>query len=92
MSLAVAIQMNPVEAIDIHADSTFVMGLEAQERGHALFYYLPQAMSLDHGRVVAKVANARVAPRAGKSRDLGGLADNRSGHHGHCAAASGSAF
>ena len=37
MSLAVAIQMDPIERIDIDADSTFVLALEAQRRGHGLF-------------------------------------------------------
>ncbi|MBF0327504.1 MAG: glutathione synthase, partial [Alphaproteobacteria bacterium] len=35
MSLAVAIQMDPIETININADSTFVLALEAQRRGHA---------------------------------------------------------
>ena len=38
MSLAVAIQMDPMESIDIDADSTFVLALEAQRSGHALFH------------------------------------------------------
>ena len=54
MSLTVAIQMDPVETIDIDADSTFVLGLEAQRRGHTLYHYLVPHLSLDHGRVVAK--------------------------------------
>jgi glutathione synthase len=39
MSLAVAVQMDPIESVNIDADSTFVLGLEAQRRGHALFHY-----------------------------------------------------
>ena len=46
MSLAVAIQMDPIDAIDIEADSTFVLALEAQARGHRLPHYLPQRLSL----------------------------------------------
>ncbi len=53
MSLAVAIQMDAIESIDIDADSTFVLGLEAQRRGHALYYYLPHALTFDDGRVYA---------------------------------------
>ena len=49
MSLAVAIQMDPVENIDIDADSTFALALEAQNRGHALYYYLPRDLSFRHG-------------------------------------------
>lgn len=52
--LAVAIQMDPIETIDIDADSTFVLGLEAQARGHALWHYLPRHLSLSGGRVVAR--------------------------------------
>ena len=36
MSLTVAIQMDPIESIDIDADSTFVLALEAARRGYAL--------------------------------------------------------
>ncbi len=54
MSLAVAIQMDPIESIDIEGDSTFALALEAQARGHALFHYLPQNLSLRDGRVLAR--------------------------------------
>jgi glutathione synthase len=54
MSLAVAIQMDPIETIDITGDSTFAMALEAQARGHRLWHYLPRALSLRDGRLTAK--------------------------------------
>lgn len=54
MGLAVAIQMDPIETIDIGGDSTFAMALEAQARGHRLWHYLPRAMSLRDGRLTAK--------------------------------------
>ena len=60
MSLAVAIHMDPIEAIDIDADSTFALALEAQRRGHALFHYLPQALSLRDGRVTASASPLEV--------------------------------
>lgn len=53
MTLTVAIQMDHVSTIDIDGDSTFVMGLEAQKRGHKLFHYEPQGLSLSNGRVIA---------------------------------------
>ena len=56
MSLAVGIQMDPIESIDIDADSTFALALEAQARGHALFHYLPKHLVLRDGRVRAKVS------------------------------------
>lgn len=54
MTLAVAIQMDPMDGIDIAGDSTFVLALEAQKRGYALFHYLPSKLSFRNGRVVAK--------------------------------------
>ncbi|NJO24480.1 MAG: glutathione synthase, partial [Sphingomonadales bacterium] len=54
MSLAVAVQMDPIHAINIDADSTFVLMLEAQARGHGLWYYTPKTLSLHGGRVIAK--------------------------------------
>ncbi|WP_028878074.1 glutathione synthase [Terasakiella pusilla] len=53
MSLRVAIQMDPIESIDINGDSTFVMGLEAQKRGYSLFHYLAQDLTMVDGRVIA---------------------------------------
>ncbi|HBN30928.1 MAG TPA: glutathione synthase, partial [Rhodobacteraceae bacterium] len=41
MSLKVAIQMDPIDAININADSSFRIAEEAQARGHSLFYYTP---------------------------------------------------
>jgi glutathione synthase len=46
--------MDPVAGIDINADSTFVLALEAQARGHNLFHYGPQDLSLNQGRVMAR--------------------------------------
>ncbi|KGM30533.1 glutathione synthase [Inquilinus limosus] len=54
MSLAVAIQMDPIETIDIGGDSTFAMALEAQARGHRLWHYLPRALTLRDGTLTAK--------------------------------------
>ena len=45
MSLKVAIQMDPIESININADSTFVLALEAQKRGHELFHYLARKLT-----------------------------------------------
>ena len=54
MSLKVAIQMDPIDVIDIDADSTFRIALEAQERGHQLFYYTPDKLAFQNGRVTAR--------------------------------------
>ena len=54
MSLAVAIQMDPLETVAINADSTFALALEAQRRGFGLYHYLPKNLSWKDGRVLAK--------------------------------------
>jgi glutathione synthase len=55
MSLAVAIQMDTFETVDIDADSTFALAMEAKRRGHGLYHYLPRDMSLRDGRVYARM-------------------------------------
>ncbi|MDV4168613.1 glutathione synthase [Rhodovulum sp. FJ3] len=54
MSLKVAIQMDPIDGIDINADTTFRLAEEAQARGHTLFYYTPDRLFWDNGRVKAR--------------------------------------
>ena len=53
MALSVAVQMDPVQGIDIDADTTFVMALEAQERGHAVYFYTTRDLIFREGRVLA---------------------------------------
>ncbi len=53
MSLRVAVQMDPIQTINIAGDSTFAIMLEAQARGHSLFYYEPKALALDGGGLKA---------------------------------------
>lgn len=54
MSLKVAIQMDPIGPIDITADSTFRIMLEAQARGHELFYYTPDKLAFQEGKITAR--------------------------------------
>ncbi len=54
MALKVAIQMDPIDAIDIDADSSFRIAEEAQARGHELFFYTPDKLAYREGRVLAK--------------------------------------
>lgn len=54
MALKVAIQMDPIGPINIDADSTFRIALEAQARGHQLFYYTPDKLAYREGRIVAR--------------------------------------
>ena len=65
MGLKIACQMDPIDKIDIHGDSTFAMLLEAQKRGHELFYYTPLHLTLDGDRLYARGANLTVADKAG---------------------------
>src|SRR5512146_1384173 len=53
MALKVAFQMDPIERIDIRGDSTFALLLEAQWRGHDVFYYTPNNPSLRDGKLIA---------------------------------------
>jgi glutathione synthase len=54
MPLQVAVQMDPLERVNIETDTTFFLMLEAQTRGHGLFVYSPDKLSLDDGRVLAR--------------------------------------
>ena len=54
MPLTIAFQMDPIDAIDINADSTFRIAEEAQARGHSLFYYTPDKLFYREGRVMAR--------------------------------------
>ena len=71
MALSVAIQMDPIESINIDADSTFALALEGQRRGHALHHYLPQRLALAGGRLFAKVRPLEVWRRKGEHFRLG---------------------
>ena len=71
MSLKVAIQMDPIDAIDLDADSTFVMALEAQARGHQLYHYLTQDLALKNGRVMAGARSLEVRREEGNHFTLG---------------------
>jgi len=53
MSLNVAVQMDPIQSISIKGDSTFAMMLEAQSRGHTLFYYQTRTLALASGTLSA---------------------------------------
>jgi glutathione synthase len=55
MRLNVAVQMDPIERINIRGDSTFALLLEAQARAHPLSYYTPDRMALRDGKVSATV-------------------------------------
>ena len=54
MALKIAFQMDPIEAVNINGDSTFRLAEEAQARGHALFFYTPDRLAWQEGRVTAR--------------------------------------
>ena len=65
MSLTVAVQMDPIERINIRGDSTFALLLEAQTRGHAISYYTPDRLALQGGQVFATARPLEVRDQAG---------------------------
>jgi glutathione synthase len=64
-TLKIACQMDPIDRIDIRGDSTFAILLEARRRGHAIFYYTPQNLSLHGNRLMARGATLDVFDRIG---------------------------
>lgn len=71
MTLKVALQMDPVENIDIDADSTFVIGLEAQLRGYELYCYHPDDLMYEGGRVLANARRLELRYEHGNHFTLG---------------------
>jgi glutathione synthase len=71
MALNVAVQMDPIEKINIASDSTFALLLEASSRGHKLYYYTPDKLSLRAGRIVAEAAPVEVRDVPGNHFTLG---------------------
>ena len=71
MSLKVAVQMDPIERIDIRGDSTFALLLEAQQRGHPIAYYTPDRLALRGANVMAAVRPLKVRDRQGDHFTLG---------------------
>ena len=74
MSLTVAVQMDPLEQINISGDSTFALMLKAQERGHKLYHYLAEALTFQDGRLYAGAHEVSVQPTAGDHFRLGDFA------------------
>ncbi|KQQ80661.1 glutathione synthase [Aureimonas sp. Leaf324] len=71
MSLKVAVQMDHVSGITIKGDSTFALCLEAERRGHQLFHYTPDRLSLRDGRATARVETLNLVEEQGKHFVLG---------------------
>ena len=71
MALKVAFQMDPIEDVDINGDSSFRLAEEAQKRGHSLFYYTPDKLAFQEGRVTARGWPLQVRREVGNHFSLG---------------------
>jgi glutathione synthase len=71
MALSVAVQMDPIEKINIRGDSTFALLLEAEKRGHALHYYTPDRLAQRGAQVFATVQALSVRDTLGDHFTLG---------------------
>ncbi len=71
MQLKVAVQMDPIERINIRGDSTFALLLEAQRRGHPIAYYTPDRLALTGGHLFAAVHDLTVRDQVGDHFTLG---------------------
>jgi glutathione synthase len=71
MTLSVAIQMDPVEGINIETDTTFMMMMEAQSRGHSLWVYTPDKLSLEDGKVLGRGRTLTLRATKGDHHTLG---------------------
>ncbi|MCB1468221.1 MAG: glutathione synthase, partial [Rhizobiaceae bacterium] len=60
MSLKIAVQMDHVSTVNIAGDTSFALSLEAQRRGHKLFHYTPDRLSLRDGKVFARIEEMTV--------------------------------
>ncbi|WP_425078919.1 glutathione synthase [Ruegeria denitrificans] len=63
--MKIAFQMDPIGAVDINADSSFRLAEEAQARGHSLFFYGPDQLAYQEGRITARGHDMTVQRVAG---------------------------
>ncbi|MEY8838839.1 glutathione synthase [Cribrihabitans sp. XS_ASV171] len=69
--MKIAFQMDPIGAVNVNADSTFRLAEEAQARGHELFYYGPDHLAYQEGRITARGQDMTVRRIAGDPAELG---------------------
>ena len=69
--MKIAFQMDPIMGVDINADSSFRLAEEAQARGHELFYYSPDHLAYQEGRITARGYDMTVQRVAGTPAVLG---------------------
>lgn len=70
MTLKIAFQMDPISDVDINADSSFRLAEEAQARGHSLWFYPPEKLAYEEGRVTAVAQAFTVRREVGNHVDL----------------------
>jgi glutathione synthase len=73
--MRVAFQMDPIEGVDIDADSTFRIAEEAQARGHAIYYYPPDALRFERGEIRAMARSMTLRRKRGDHVSLGAPED-----------------
>jgi glutathione synthase len=71
MGLKVAIQMDPIAGVNSQTDTTFLMALNAQARGHRLWVYGPDQLALEDGRLTARARPLTVRPVPGDHQTQG---------------------
>ena len=71
MSLKVAVQMDHISTVNIAGDTTFALSLEAQKRGHELYHYTPDRLSMRDGVVSARLETLEVRDIKGDHFTLG---------------------
>ena len=71
--MKIAFQMDPIEYVDINADSTFRLAEEAQNRGHDLYVYTPNDLTFNRGKVAAKVRSISLKRKIGDHVNFGAL-------------------
>jgi glutathione synthase len=71
MSLKVAVQMDHISTVNIAGDTTFALSLEAQKRGHELYHYTPDRLSMRDGVVTARLEKLEVRDIKGDHFTLG---------------------
>src|SRR6476619_7614370 len=74
MPLRVAVQMDPLEGINISGDSTFALMAKAQERGHKLYHYLAEDLTWQDGRLYAGAHEVSAQPVPGNHFQRGDFA------------------
>jgi glutathione synthase len=69
--LSLAFVMDPIEALNIEADTTFALMLEAQRRGHEVLYIDPSDLGMSGGNPTAHARSVTLRREVGRHVDLG---------------------